>query len=103
MRDTYLDYPTFLGKVRQYECQVQKLDLVYHQSDHRCWSAVINPGKENIIVTYGINKYGPGTRFFDVVTSDRVHTDVYQEDVYPMLETLLGKGIVTTYFESNEQ
>jgi len=102
MRDTYLDYPTFLGKIKHYECNVQKLDIIYHPSDHRCWTALINPEKENIIITYGINKYGPGSRYFDILTSTKTMLDVYQEDVYPIIENLLGKGITTTLFEINE-
>jgi hypothetical protein len=102
MKDNYLDYQTFKSKAQQYECEILKMDIIYHLSDHRCWSAIINPGKENIIVTYGINKYGPGTRYFDVITSDRIYSDVYQDDIYALLESFLGKGITTIYFDLNQ-
>lgn len=51
-----MDYNTFAGKVRNSDCSVLKLDIVYNHTDCRCWSAIVNQGKENIIVTYNVNR-----------------------------------------------
>jgi len=102
MKDTYLDYPTFAGKIEQFECEIYKLDVIYNHADHRCWTAIINPKKDNIIVTYGINKYGPGTRYFDILASEKTMIDVYQDDVYSIIESMLGKGLITTIFKTEE-
>jgi hypothetical protein len=81
-----MDYHTFAGKVKNSNCSVLKLDLVYNQTDCRCWSAIVNQGKENIIVTYSVNRSEHGSREFDILSSNRILTDVDPEDVFDIIE-----------------
>lgn len=99
MRNTYIDYQAFSSILKDNGCTVSKLDIIYNISDHRSWTAVVNSGTDNIIVTYTINKNGIGNRYFDVITDKKVLTDIYVEDIYQVIEKLTGAGINTTYFE----
>lgn len=87
----YVDFPSFSGKLRKQECVVQKLDLSFNQADTRCWSALINPGSDNIIVTFNVNRYNVGNKYFDIMSSERIISDVYVDDIYETLEMLLNK------------
>jgi len=102
-KDQYLDYPTFITRIKQHDCEYTKLDIIFNQSDHRCWSVLLSPNDKNIIVTYSINKNSVGNNVFDILTSERTYIDVEQDDIHIILTTLLGNATVTTIIESNEQ
>jgi hypothetical protein len=87
----YIDYNTFESHVKNLGYQVFKLDVNYNQADHRCWTAVINPGAENFLVTFTINKGNFGAHYFDLVTQDRTIMDIYTSDIYDIITDLLGK------------
>lgn len=95
-----MDYNTFAGKVRSAECSVAKLDLVYNHTDCRCWSAIVNQGRDNIIVTYNVNRSELGSQAFDIFSSTKILTDVEPEDVCDVVEYMLTKPIVTQIIES---
>ena len=88
-----MDYNTFAGKVRNADCFVTKLDLAYNQSDCRCWTAIINQGKENIVVTYSVNRSELGSQAFDVFSSTKILTDVEPEDVCDVVELMLNTPV----------
>jgi len=89
-----MDYNTFAGKVRNSECSVSKLDLVYNHTDCRCWSAIVNQGKDNIIVTYSVNRSELGSQSFDILSSNKILTDVEPEDICDVIEYMLNKPIL---------
>jgi hypothetical protein len=86
-----MDYNTFAGKVRSADCSVSKLDLVYNHTDCRCWSAIVNQGSDNVIVTYNVNRSELGSQAFDIFSSTKILTDVEPEDVCDVVEFMLTK------------
>jgi hypothetical protein len=103
MRNTYIDYQTFASTLKNTGFTVAKLDIIYNISDHRSWTAVVNPDSHNILVTYTINKNGVGNRYFDIIANNKVLLDVYVEDIYQVIENLTGIKTTTTYFDNHEQ
>lgn len=86
-----VEYKTFEDNIKRYELTSTKLDMIYNISDHRYWSAIINFGKENILVTFHVNKSNIGNRYFDLISSDRVITNVLVEDIYDTIDMLINK------------
>lgn len=86
-----MDYHTFAGKARGPNCSVTKMDFLYNQSDCRCWSALINQGKDNIVVTFSVNRSEYGVQLFDVFSSKRIFTDIEPEDIFDVIEMVLPK------------
>ena len=86
----YIDYPTFESNIKAFGATSAKLDVIYNHSDHRCWSAVVDPGKSNIIVTFTLNKGDHGTYYFDIITQDRTSMDIYVDDIYDIISDLVG-------------
>ena len=97
-RDT-IDYATFNSKITNYGCICEKLDIMFNVADHRCWSAVVNPNGENIIVTFHINKHQLGEKYFDVLTQNYVYEDIYTDSIYDLIESLLN---TKSYITNNE-
>lgn len=94
-----MDYHTFVGKVKNANCSVTKLDLVYNQADCRCWSAIVNQGKENIIVTFNVNRSELGSKEFDILSSNRILTDVEPEDICDIIEYMTQKPLFSEVSE----
>lgn len=86
-----VEYKTFEDNIRKYNLSSAKLDIVYHVSDHRYWTAIVNPGKENLFVTFHVNKTQIGDRFFDILSSNKTATDIYVEDIYDAIALLVSK------------
>lgn len=86
-----MDYNTFAGTVKKSDCTVTKLDIGYNQIDCRCWSALINQGTDNIIVTHSVNRSEYGTQCFDIFTSTKIITDVEAEDISETVDLLISK------------
>ncbi len=95
----YIDYNTFESHVKDLGCSVIKLDIVYNISDCRCWTAVVNPGLDNILVTFVVNRLKYGSYYFDIITQDRTSFDVYADDIYDILSNLTGKTPVLIELE----
>lgn len=89
-----IDYAIFQSKIEKYECKCQKLDIYYNKSDSRCWTALINPDTDNVLVTQHINRYDLGDTSFDVLSSEKNITDVDIDDIYQTVELLLHHKIV---------
>jgi hypothetical protein len=89
MTNQLIEYGTFQSKVEKYECKCQKLDVFYGKADSRCWTAIINPNKENLFVTYHINRYDIGDSSFDVLSSEKILLEIDPEDIYQTVELLL--------------
>lgn len=53
------------------EATSEKLNIIYNESDTRCWTAIVEPGNSNIFVTYHTNKGELGNRGFDIVSKRR--------------------------------
>jgi len=99
---TFIDYQTFASKLKSDGYTVQKLDCVYPIQDTRCWTAVVNPGEENLIVTFIINRYNIGNHYFDILSSSRSITDIYSSDIYDVLDSILKKPLPeSTYFNTD--
>lgn len=84
-----VDFSTFHSKMTNYGCKCVKLDVIYNVSDHRCWTAIINPSQENIVVTFHMNRTDLGERMFDVQTQNDVFEDIYTDSIYDLIESLL--------------
>jgi hypothetical protein len=87
-----MDYNTFAGNVKKSHCTVTKLDTAFNHADSRCWSALINPGRDNIIVTHSINKNDIGSQTSDIFSSQRIMTDVENEDVFDVIDLFVDKS-----------
>ena len=85
-----MDFLTFQQKVGKYEIQSQLLDIMYKHSDPRAWSAVVNPGTHNIVVTYFINRKDLGERNFDIISSRRNFYEVDTDDVFQTLDLIVN-------------
>jgi hypothetical protein len=68
-------------------------------ADCRCWTAVINPESDNILVTFVVNRLKHGSYYFDIITQDRTSLDVYAADIYDILSDLTGRTHVTLELE----
>jgi hypothetical protein len=86
-----MEYSKFADNVKKIDCSVIKIDIAYNQSDSRCWSALLNQNKDNIVVTHHLNKYDYGTQTFDIFSSDKIITDVETEDLYDTLDLLIKR------------
>ena len=94
-----MDYPTFANNVQKTH-SIQKLDLIYNYADSRCWTALIDRGVSNILVTYHVNKYELGTQYFDIFYGDSVLSDVEIDEIYDTLELITtGREVPTFTFE----
>lgn len=85
-----IEYSVFQGKIEKYDCKCYKLDIYFSKADSRCWTAVVNPNKDNIFVTHHINKNDLGESSFDVISSEKIITDVDPEDIYQTIELILN-------------
>ena len=86
-----MEYSTFTGNLKKSNCSVTKLETIYNQADCRCWSAIINQGSDNVIVTHSVNRYSQGTQLFDVFASSKIVADVEPEDVFDTIDLLVTK------------
>jgi hypothetical protein len=88
------DYLTFKGKVERADGIVcQKLDIIYHVSDSRVWTAVINPSKENVIVTFHANRTFLGEASFDILADRKEFKNVDHEFIHDVLEPLIPEPV----------
>ena len=90
-----MDYSTFAGNLKKTNASVAKLDLAYNHTDCRCWSAVVNQGAENIIVTHSVNRGEHGAQNFDVFTSTRIITDVEPDDIFDTIDMIVNRSSKT--------
>jgi hypothetical protein len=90
-----MDYTTFSNNIAKTPNQIEKLELSYNHSDGRCWTAIINPKTQNILVTYIVNRYEIGYQGFDIMTTDVILSDIAVEDIYDVLETLTLTNPIT--------
>lgn len=92
-----LDFTTFKSKVETLGAKVQKLDIIYNQSDSRVWTAIVNPQNEVIVVTGHINRvllndpneFKMGHKSFDVLSSSQTNINVHPEEIYDTITDLL--------------
>ncbi len=88
-RTEILDYQAFINGLGKLNISVSKLDIGYNRADSRCWTAVINPGKDNVLVTFHANKRHLGDQTFDVISSEKIYTDLDPEFVYDVIDQTL--------------
>ena len=109
MKITYKD---FYEKCRDWEWVVEKLDIMYNESDSRCWTAVVNtvvdaePQNDNILVTLHVNKERFPSQCFDVHGYKRTVESVHFEDVYDLVQNFMQtkeKEINQKELEDGEQ
>ncbi len=86
-----IDYATFEAKIEKYDHVCRKLEISFNKADSRCWTAIINPNKENIYVTCHANKWEYGDRLFDILASGKIVLDVDPEDVYQTIDLIINK------------
>ena len=86
-----MDYNIFTNNIQKSGFKVHKLDISYNLGDTRCWSVLLNPETDNIVITYNINRYELGTQLFDILSAKSILTDVEVEDIYDTLELLSEK------------
>jgi hypothetical protein len=98
-----MDYNTFVGKLKKYNCSVVKSDILYNQTDCRCWTAIINQKTDNIIVTYNINRSDLGSQHFDIISSNKISTDVEIDEVYDFIDVLINKTVLSEEPETEIQ
>ncbi|HRO65918.1 MAG TPA: hypothetical protein PKU78_06850 [Candidatus Dojkabacteria bacterium] len=85
-----VDYNWFVTQAKKHELDIVKLDVIYPMTDTRCWSAVINPNRDNVIVTFNINRYNVGNGYFDILSSSKNIVNVYISDIFETIETVLS-------------
>lgn len=84
-----LDFATFANNLAKFETKTYKMDIYYPKGDSRTWTALLNAGTDNVLVTYHINKNSYGEHSFDIVASDSIFVDVDPEYVYDTLDGVL--------------
>ena len=84
-----VDYSTFTQNLAKFASQTFKMDIYYSKADSRCWSALINQGNDNVIVTYHINKEHYGDHSFDILSSSRAYIGIEPEYIYDILDEIL--------------
>jgi hypothetical protein len=92
-----LDFTTFKSKVETLGAKVQKLDIIYNQSDSRVWTAIVNPSNEVLMVTGHINRvlannpnpFNMGNKSFDIISSSSTNINVHPEEIYDTITDLL--------------
>lgn len=98
----YIDYNTFASRIKSSGHTIHKMDISYPMADTRCWTALINQGKDNLLVTLNINRYQVGNQYFDVLFDSKIITDIYVDDIYDTISLLTKEQIQTTYFTDVE-
>lgn len=68
----------------------EKLNVIYNESDTRCWTAIVRSGKDNIFVTYHVNKEEYGNRGFDILAGRQMKFMVPSSEVFGELNQILG-------------
>lgn len=96
----YIDYTTFESAIKNLGLSCTKLDIIYNVSDHRCWTAIINPGQNNILVTFSINKHKLGDHYFDIITDNRTAMDVWTDDIYDIIADITNTREVLLDFNN---
>lgn len=99
----YVDFQTFASRLRSNGLKVLQLDYTYSFADVRCWSALINQGDDNIIVHFVVNRYNIGNKYFDVITENKVYTDVYVDDIYDLITNLTKEPLPETIYFTETQ
>jgi hypothetical protein len=84
-----IDYATFSDNLAKFETKTFKLDIYYPKGDSRTWTALLNAGTDNVLVTYHLNKNYYGSHSFDVIASDSNFVDVDPEYIYDTLDGVL--------------
>lgn len=84
-----LAYEDFVRNLANVNAKPFKLDIYYNRGDSRCWSALLNQGTDNVIVTYQINKDYLGHQCIDILSSDRTMVGIEPEYVYDILDEIL--------------
>jgi hypothetical protein len=97
----YIDYQTFSSRMKSNGHTVHKMDITYPLADTRCWTAQINKGTDNILVTLNVNRYQIGNQYFDILADSRNIVDVYIEDIYDTVNLMIREPLETTYFNDN--
>jgi hypothetical protein len=87
-----MDYNTFAGRLKNTNLTVTRQNISYNQADTRCWTAIVNKGTDNIIVTYNVNRYEQGTQYFDIVSSSKILTDVEPDEILDTIELIVSKS-----------
>ena len=95
MKKEKIDYADFSKNLAKNETSTFKLDIYYNKADSRCWTALVNQGVDNIIVTYHTNKEFLGDSSFDILSSDRIFSGVDPEHIYDILDELLTPNLVS--------
>ena len=83
-----MDYPTFKELIERSDITVSKLDIPYSILDGRCWTAIVNPSSDNIIVNYVVNRYEIKDQCFDVFSSKHNLIDVSIDSIVNTIESL---------------
>jgi hypothetical protein len=91
-----MDYPTFANNIQKTHT-IQKLGLIYNYTDTRCWTALIDRGVSNVLVTYHVNKYELGTQYFDIFYSGNVLSDIETDEIYDTLDMILDGQTVPAF------
>lgn len=87
-----VDYGVFAENIKKYHLTCSKLDIAYNVSDSRCWTALVNPEAENLLVTFHVNKYNLGDRYFDILSSTKSVSDIFVEDIYDSIDLIINKN-----------
>lgn len=87
-----MDFNNFAGRLKNTNYLVNRQNISYNHSDTRCWTAIVNQGTDNIIVTYNVNRYDLGTQYFDIFSSNKILTDVEVDDVFDVIEQIVTRS-----------
>lgn len=94
-----MTYPTFAVKIQELGYSAHKLSIVYPIADPRCWTALINPGNENLLVTYFINRDDLEHSSFDIMTSNDMdresYSDIPEDDILSFIDNIISGASFT--------
>lgn len=85
-------YDDFERELRT-ECGLtcEKVGVIYNESDHRCWTALIGKDTTNVLVTFHVNRGDRGVKNFDILGDRRQIVEVHTSDVFELISELVPK------------
>ena len=85
-----MKYEDFSDRLKS-DCGItsEKLDIVYNESDSRCWTALIGKESTNIFVTFHVNRGDLRIKNFDILGNRKQMVEVPTSEVFGIISELV--------------
>lgn len=68
----------------------ERLSINYNEGDTRCWSAIVDKGNSNLIITYHVNKTDFRHKCFDLLGHRKQLIEVSEDEIYDKIKTIVN-------------